>query len=80
MWLQTGREASRLQQEQLFKAPPGVQSQSGGVGGGSPVGEGVPGQVQVGQVGAAASQQSPEQLAEAERAEAGETDPRLRPC
>lgn len=32
--------------------------------------EGVPGQVQVGKVGAAASQQGPKQLAEAERREA----------
>lgn len=34
---------------------------------GSPVREGVPGQVQVGEVGAAASQQRPKQLAETER-------------
>lgn len=40
------------------KAPTGPRTE----GDGSPVGEGVPGQVQVGEVGAAASQQGAEQL------------------
>lgn len=44
----------------FFKAPGGTQTE----GEGSPVREGVPGQVQVGEVGAAASQQGPKQLAE----------------
>lgn len=47
----------------FFKAATGTQRE----GEGSPVREGVPGQVQVGEVGAAASQQGPKQLAETEQ-------------
>lgn len=54
------RDAAKV--PSFFKAPTGTQAE----GEGSPVGEGVPGQVQVGEVGAAASQQGPKQLAETE--------------
>lgn len=58
------RDAAKVPSFFFFKAPTGTQTE----GEGSPVREGVPGQVQVGEVGAAASQQGPKQLAETEKA------------